>query len=174
MKSRAAAAGGGRGRQDDQRVGGHGLAAVDEQRVDVDLGDLAGGRRPSGATASMIGDELRAVHGRLAAERAEQRLAADQVGEFRDIALGAGGDGEDDVAEHLGHGAAEAEGHHGAEGGVALHADHELAVAGDHLLDEHGLEGVAGALRERDVGLRRPRRACAGRGRRARSRSCAG
>ena len=105
------------------------------------------------ATASMIGDELVAVHGRLAAERAEQRLAADQVGELRDIALGAGGDGEGDVAEHLGHGAAEAEGHDGAEGGVALHADHELAAAGDHLLDEHRLERVAGALRERGVRL---------------------
>ena len=109
-------------------------------------------------------DQLGAVDGGLAAERAQQRLAADQIGELRDIALGAGGDGEGDVAEHLGHRAAEAEGHDGAEGGVALHADHELAAAGDHLLDQHRLEGVAGALGEHRVRVRRPHRACAGRG----------
>ena len=101
------------------------------------------------------GDEPGAVHGRLAPERAEQRPAVDEVGEFRDIALGAGGDGEGDVAEHLGHGAAEAEGDDGAEGGVTLHADHELAAAGQHLLDQHRLEGVAGTLRERVVRLGR-------------------
>ena len=153
VKSRAAtAAGGNLGGQDHKRVGGHRLAVADEQRVDVDLDDL---RVVGGDLRDCLddGDELRAVHGRLAAERAQQRLAADQVGEFRDIALGAGGDGEDDVAEHLGHGAAEAEGDDRAEGGVTLHADHELAAAGDHLLDEDRLEGVAGALRERDVRL---------------------
>ena len=138
-------------REDHQRVGGHRVRASDEQRIDVDLGDLrvVGGDLRDGLDD---GDQRGAVDGRLAAERAEQRLALDQIGELRDIALGAGGDGEGDVAEHLGHGPAEAEGHHGTEGRVALHADHELAAAGDHLLDEHGLEGVAGALRERGVG----------------------
>ena len=105
------------------------------------------------ATASMTATSCRAVDGRLAAERAQQRLAAEQIGELGDIALGARGNGEGDVPEHLGHRAAEAEGHDGAEGGVALHADHELAAAGDHLFDQHGLEGVAGALGERDVGV---------------------
>ena len=104
------------------------------------------------ATAVDDGDELLRVHRRLAAERAQQRLAADQAGELRDIALGAGGDGEGDVVEHLGHGAAEAEGEDGAEGGVTLHADHQLTAPRDHLLDQHGLEVVAGALGERGVG----------------------
>ena len=100
------------------------------------------------------GGQLGAVDGRLAAKRAEQRFAADQTGELRDIALGARGHRECDVPEHLGHGAAEAEGHDGSEGGVAFHADHELPVAGDHLLHEHRLEGVTGTLGERHVGLR--------------------
>ena len=150
-----------------------GSPSADEQRIDVDLGDLrvVGGDLRDGLHDR---DQRAAVDGRLAAERAEQSLAADQIGELGDIALGAGGNGKGDVAEHLGHRAAEAEGDDGSERGVTLHADHELAAAGDHLLDQHRLEGVAGALRERAYAsaslIRRPQVE----DRRAGSRSCAG
>ncbi len=98
--------------------------------------------------------QLLTVHGRLAAEGAEKFPRADQVEELRDVALGAGGRRERDVAEHLGHDAAEAEQDDRTEGWVALHADEELPAPRDHLLDEDGLEIVAGALPDALVGVR--------------------
>ena len=140
-------------RQHHQRVGRDGPSVVHEQWVHIDLGDLreVGGDPLDGLEDD---DEHLPVHGGLSSERAQQSLAADEIGELRDIALGARGDGECDVAEHLGHGAAEAEGDDGTEGGVSAHADHELPAAGDHLLHQRGLERLTGPLRECGVGRR--------------------
>ena len=65
-------------------------------------------------------DQPAAVDGRLAAKGPQELLRADEIEELVDIALADREDRERDVAEHLGHDAAQTEGHHRPEGGVAL------------------------------------------------------
>jgi len=138
-------------REHDERVGGHRPIAGDDERVDVDLGDLGVLLGDAGDGQHDV-DQPPAVDGRLAAERPEQLLRADETEELLDLALVQGRDRERDVTEHLGHGAAQAEGDDGPEGGVTLHAHHELAGTGYHLFHQHSLERGARPLRQLAVG----------------------
>ncbi len=92
-----------------------------------------------------------AVHGRIAAERAEQPLGPDESRQFARLAVVDGRHGENDIAERLGKHTSQPERDDRAKRGVALHADHEFAVADDHLLHKDGLESPRGPLLEQPV-----------------------
>jgi hypothetical protein len=84
----------------------------------------------------------------------EQALRLDEVRQFGRVALVEGRDRQGDVAESLGKDASQTEGHHRTESRVPLHPDHELPVAGDHLLDKHGFQSARRPLFEQPVGRR--------------------
>ena len=147
--------------EDHQGVGGHRPVAGHDERVDVDLGDLG----EVDGDAAQRGDhraQLSAVDRGRAPERPEQLLGPDEVGELGDVALTKGDDSKRDIAQHLGHDAAEAEGHHRSEHRVPLEPGQQFPVAGDHLLHEDALQGGAGPFGHEPVGGAHGRRISAG------------
>jgi len=88
-------------------------------------------------------DDLRErgpVGGRFAPDRPQKHLRVDLLHELVRVILRDGRHGEGDVLQRLGEDAAQAEHHHRAEEQVTDQADHELALAADHMLDEHTVE----------------------------------
>jgi hypothetical protein len=118
-------------------------AVDDEQRVDVDLYDLGKGDGQMPDRHEDIRQRL-PVHLGQTAEAAQKPLRADLPQELPRLGMVQRRDTQGDVLKRLRIHAAQAKGHDRPEGGVALHAHEELAVAGEHLLHQHAVEVVAG------------------------------
>ncbi len=92
------------------------------------------------ASARIARDQCRAIHRRQAAEVVEQHARPDSLEHALDVLVLQRRHAERDVLVGLGEDSSDAEDDDGAEGGIALHADHELARSPDHPLDEeHGV-----------------------------------
>ena len=138
------------GRPDDQRVDDvRPSPAVDDDRVEVDLGDQVG---VVGGKARQRGDQLGegGASAGLAPRTPSSRAAPLSSPISRERLVGADRHRrEDDIAQHLDMDAAEPDHQHRAEIGVAGDAEDDFDAGRRHLLHEHALDRGTGMPRMR-------------------------
>ncbi len=136
----------------DERVHRHRpTVGTDDQRVDVDAGDVVAlGREP--AEPDQQPRQAVPVDGRLAAERAQQPLGGELVDHLVRRHVVDGRRAEDDIGDGLGEDPTDAEHHRRPELRVAQHARDQLPVSLDHGRDEDGDVAILGRGRGQQLG----------------------